>query len=51
MPEAKILAGFWMLGDEDREKAKEWRLAVGAQFAATSLTEAVNICLREAKQS
>jgi predicted PurR-regulated permease PerM len=51
MPEAKILAGFWMLGDEDGEKAKEWRLAVGAQFAATSLTEAVNICLREAKQS
>lgn len=40
-----------MLGDEDGEKADEWRLAVGAQFAATSLTEAVNICLREAQQT
>jgi predicted PurR-regulated permease PerM len=51
MPASKILAGFWMLRDEDSKKAEEWRLAVGAQFAATSLIEAVNICLREAKQS
>jgi hypothetical protein len=51
MPGATILAGFWMLGEEDSEKAEAWRVAVGAQFAATSLTEAVNICLREAEQT
>jgi predicted PurR-regulated permease PerM len=49
MPAAKLLAGFWMLGD-DKEKIEDWRVAVGAHFAAASLTEVLRICVREGMQ-
>ena len=48
MPNAKFLAGYWMLG-EDPEKGEDWQTAVGAHFVATSLTDAVAICVREAR--
>jgi hypothetical protein len=35
MPNARFLAGFWMLFGQD-EKAEEWRAAVGAHLVATS---------------
>jgi hypothetical protein len=47
LPDAKFLAGFWMLG-EGPEKVEEWRKAVGADFAATSLIQAASIVMREA---
>ena len=47
---AKLLACFWMLG-EDRDKAEDWRAAVGAQLVATSLTEALRICVQESVQT
>ena len=50
MPHAKFLAGYWMLG-EDRGKGEDWRTAVGAHFMATSLTDAVAICVREAREA
>ena len=49
MPEAKFLAGFWLLGD-DATKMDEWKAAVGAHFVAASLADAVAICVREARQ-
>lgn len=49
MPNAKFLAGYWMLG-EDPEKGEDWRTAVGAHFVATSLTDAVATCVREARE-
>ena len=48
MPNARFLAGFWMLRGED-EKAEEWRTAVGAHLVATSLSQAVAICVKEAQ--
>lgn len=50
MPHAKFLAGYWMLG-ENPDKGEEWRTAVGAHFMATSLADAVAICVREARGS
>jgi predicted PurR-regulated permease PerM len=47
MPNARFLAGFWMLLGQD-EKAEEWRAAVGAHLVATSLSQAVAICTTEA---
>ena len=47
MPNAKFLAGYWMLG-EDPGKGEDWKTAVGAHFVATSLTDAVAVCVREA---
>ena len=47
MPNAKFLACFWMLA-ADPEKGEDWRIAVGAHLVATSLTDAVAICVREA---
>ena len=47
MPQAQFLAGFWMLG-EGHDKAEEWRKAVGADFVATSLTQATAVVVREA---
>ena len=47
LPDAKFLAGFWMLG-EGPEKVEEWRKSVGADFAATSLIQAASIVMREA---
>ena len=46
MPRAKFLAGYWLLGD-DPQKVADWKTAVGADFVATSLSEAADICLRE----
>jgi hypothetical protein len=46
MPNARFLAGFWMLLGQD-EKAEEWRAAVGAHLVATSLSQAVAICTSE----
>jgi len=46
MPNARFLAGFWMLPGQD-EKAEEWRAAVGAHLVATSLSQAVAICTTE----
>jgi predicted PurR-regulated permease PerM len=48
MPDARFLACFWMLAD-NAEKAEDWRAAVGADLVATTLTAAVNICIREAQ--
>jgi hypothetical protein len=46
MPNAKFLACFWMLG-ADRAKLDEWKLAVNADFAASSIAEAASICRAE----
>jgi predicted PurR-regulated permease PerM len=48
MPKAKFLAGYWLLA-QDPEKGEDWREAVGAHFVATSLTDAVALCVREAR--
>jgi hypothetical protein len=48
MPEAKFLAGFWSLG-EDAAKASEWKAAVSAHLVATTLADAVEACVREAR--
>jgi hypothetical protein len=47
MPNAKFLAGYWLLG-KDPEKGEDWKEAVGAHFVATSLTDAIALCVREA---
>ena len=49
MPDAIFIAGFWMLAG-DAAKSETWRTSVGADFAATSLAEAVAICAREAEK-
>lgn len=46
MPRTKFLACYWMLGS-DREKSEEWKTAAGAHFVATTLADAVAICVRE----
>ena len=48
MPNARFLAGFWMLLGQD-DKAEEWRVAVGAHLVATSLSQALAICVSEAQ--
>ena len=48
LPSTKYVAGFWMLNDNP-EKAEDWRIAVGAHFVATTLAEAVGICVRESQ--
>jgi hypothetical protein len=47
MPNAKFLACFWMLA-ADPERGEDWRTAVGAHLVATSLADAVAICVHEA---
>ena len=47
MPMTKFLAGYWLLG-ADAQKSEDWKASVGADFVATSLAEAVAICVREA---
>jgi hypothetical protein len=44
MPTAKFLACFWML-DPDDSKLEAWRVAVSADFVASSLAAAARICL------
>ncbi len=46
MPMTKFLACYWLLG-ADVQKSEEWKASVGADFVATSLAEAVVICVRE----
>jgi hypothetical protein len=48
MPNARFLAGFWMLLSQD-DKAEEWRAVVGAHLVATSLSQALQICVDEAQ--
>jgi len=48
MPNAHFLAGFWMLAEQP-SKAEEWRTAVGAQLVATSLAQALAICVAQAQ--
>ncbi len=47
-PRAKFLACFWMLGN-DRDKVDGWVQAVGADFGATSLTEATAVVVALAR--
>jgi AI-2E family transporter len=47
MPTAQFLTWFWML-NPDSCKLEEWRLAVGADFVASSLVSAARICLTAA---
>ena len=49
-PDAKIVAGFWMLGD-DPVKLREWQTGAGADFATASLAQAFDICLAAAASS
>jgi hypothetical protein len=46
MPKVKFLACFWMLRD-DRAKLEEWKTTVNADFAASSIDDAANICTAE----
>jgi predicted PurR-regulated permease PerM len=48
MPNAKFLAGYWLLS-EDPDKGEDWKEAVGADFVATSLTGALALCVGEAR--
>ena len=48
MPNTQFLACFWMLFGDDN-KAEDWRAAVGADLVATSLSEALEICVKEAQ--
>jgi predicted PurR-regulated permease PerM len=47
LPDARFVACFWLLG-ADPSKLEDWRNKVGAEFVATSLKEAADICQREA---
>jgi hypothetical protein len=49
MPQARFLAGFWML-DHEPTKLEEWKALVGADFVCRSIAEATEICAREAMQ-
>ena len=42
-PETRIVAGFWMLGD-DPAKVLEWQTSSGADFATASLAQAAELC-------
>jgi len=46
MPQARFLSCFW-LHDSSAEILEDWREKVGADFVATSLKEAADICSRE----
>jgi hypothetical protein len=48
MPKTKFLACFWMLQD-DRAKLDEWKATVNADFVASSIGDAANICTAEMK--
>jgi predicted PurR-regulated permease PerM len=50
LPQARFLACFWMLGEE-ATKAEDWKMAVGADFVATSLDQAAQICAREIRDA
>jgi hypothetical protein len=46
LPRARYLACFWML-EEGASKVEDWKASVGADFVATSLSQAAEICVRE----
>jgi len=48
-PQARFLACFWML-DGDSAKVENWKVAVGADFVATSLDRAAQICTQEMRE-
>jgi hypothetical protein len=50
LPKPKFLACTWMLGG-DAAKLDEWKTAVGADFVATSLTQAAEICAQELRET
>lgn len=50
MPQAKFLAGFWLL-ESDTSKVEGWAATVGADLVATSLVEATALCVNEAMQA
>jgi hypothetical protein len=50
LPQARFLACFWMLGGESA-KMEDWKVAVGADFVATSLEQAALICAREMRDT
>jgi predicted PurR-regulated permease PerM len=50
LPQARFLACFWMLGG-DLAKVEDWKVAVGADFVATSLDQAAQICTREMRDT
>jgi hypothetical protein len=50
LPQARFVACFWMLGG-DSAKAEDWRGAVGADFVATSLDQAAQICALEMRDT
>jgi len=50
LPQARFLACFWMLGG-DSAKVEDWKVAVGADFVATSLDQAALICAREMRDT
>jgi hypothetical protein len=50
LPQARFLACFWMLGG-DSAKVEDWKVAVGADFVATSLDQAALICAREVRDT
>src|SRR6202521_1182489 len=50
LPKARFLACFWMLGG-DSAKVEAWKVAVGADFVATSLDQAALICAREMRDT
>jgi hypothetical protein len=50
LPQARFLACFWMLGGESA-KVEDWKVAVSADFVATSLDQAALICAREMRDA
>lgn len=49
-PETRIVAGFWMLGD-DPAKVLEWQTSAGADFATASLAQAAELCTAAATRA
>ena len=49
-PHTPIIAAFWMLGG-DHAKVLAWQKISGADYATSSLSEAVTLCLAVSKQS
>ena len=49
LPGVPILVGLWPLGEQVLHDER-LRRAIGADLTASTLTDTVNLCLREAKQ-
>ena len=50
LPQARFWPAFGMLGEESA-KAEDAKMAVGADFVATSLDQAAQICAREIRDT